>query len=310
MRGKAKHTHAFQFRHRITPACAGKRLCLTCVLAILWDHPRMCGEKWLARFKPFATRGSPPHVRGKGVVHILVPEPLGITPAYAGKRDLFPAGKTAPRDHPRMCGEKLFAFLVFCPNIGSPPHVRGKEGKEYLQETESRITPACAGKSVRTCTLLFSPWDHPRMCGEKLTRKSAINCGSGSPPHVRGKDANKVLWMEKFRITPACAGKSHRRSNLHVQQGDHPRMCGEKSLLPSSPSQRMGSPPHVRGKAVKLAQYFDVTGITPACAGKSPSFRMISNKNGDHPRMCGEKLTMVHPCLRLKGSPPHVRGKD
>ena len=85
MRGKAKHTHAFQFRHRITPACAGKRLCLTCVLAILWDHPRMCGEKWLARFKPFATRGSPPHVRGKGVVHILVPEPLGITPAYAGK---------------------------------------------------------------------------------------------------------------------------------------------------------------------------------------------------------------------------------
>ena len=148
------------------------------------------------------------------------------------------------------------------------------------------------------------------MCGEKLTRKSAINCGSGSPPHVRGKDANKVLWMEKFRITPACAGKSHRRSNLHVQQGDHPRMCGEKSLLPSSPSQRMGSPPHVRGKAVKLAQYFDVTGITPACAGKSPSFRMISNKNGDHPRMCGEKPFRFVDKLGCKGSPPHVRGKD
>ena len=87
-------------------------------------------------------------------------------------------------------------------------------------------------------------------------------------------------------------------------------MCGEKMPTRYCGWRNLGSPPHVRGKAVKLAQYFDVTGITPACAGKSPSFRMISNKNGDHPRMCGEKLTMVHPCLRLKGSPPHVRGKD
>ena len=87
MRGKESIAVGIGDGIGITPAYAGKRLCLTCVLAILWDHPRMCGEKWLARFKPFATRGSPPHVRGKGVVHILVPEPLGITPAYAGKSE-------------------------------------------------------------------------------------------------------------------------------------------------------------------------------------------------------------------------------
>jgi hypothetical protein len=29
--------------------------------------------------------GSPPRVRGKGIVHVFVPEKLGITPAYAGK---------------------------------------------------------------------------------------------------------------------------------------------------------------------------------------------------------------------------------
>ena len=69
----------------------------------------MCGEKWLARFKPFATRGSPPHVRGKGVVHILVPEPLGITPAYAGKSLREMAFTVPVRDHPRVCGEKLDA---------------------------------------------------------------------------------------------------------------------------------------------------------------------------------------------------------
>ena len=293
MRGKESIAVGIGDGIGITPAYAGKSGLQGSSRLLRGDHPRMCGEKGLSTFWSRNHSGSPPRMRGKGICFRLEKRPRGITPACAGKSKCRLVSCGHIWDHPRMCGEKLFAFLVFCPNIGSPPHVRGKEGKEYLQETESRITPACAGKSVRTCTLLFSPWDHPRMCGEKLTRKSAINCGSGSPPHVRGKDANKVLWMEKFRITPACAGKSHRRSNLHVQQGDHPRMCGEKSLLPSSPSQRMGSPPHVRGKAVKLAQYFDVTGITPACAGKSPSFRMISNKNGDHPRMCGEKTKKI-----------------
>ena len=85
VRGKVRRDAGDSGFVGITPACAGK----SWEKVIYWDtdrdHPRMCGEKWLARFKPFATRGSPPHVRGKGVVHILVPEPLGITPAYAGK---------------------------------------------------------------------------------------------------------------------------------------------------------------------------------------------------------------------------------
>ena len=192
-----------------------------------------------------------------------------------------------------MCGEKGLSTFWSRNHSGSPPRMRGKGICFRLEKRPRGITPACAGKSKCRLVSCGHIWDHPRMCGEKLFAFLVFCPNIGSPPHVRGKDANKVLWMEKFRITPACAGKSHRRSNLHVQQGDHPRMCGDKSLLPSSPSQRMGSPPHVRGKAVKLAQYFDVTGITPACAGKSPSFRMISNKNGDHPRMCGEKTKKI-----------------
>ncbi len=188
MRGKAKHTHAFQFRHRITPACAGKRLCLTCVLAILWDHPRMCGEKWLARFKPFATRGSPPHVRGKGVVHILVPEPLGITPAYAGKRMHQWCRKIANWDHPRMCGEKPLGLAPAGWPSGSPPHVRGKVDEEHIAEGRIRITPAYAGKSWSNALPCSRREDHPRMCGEKLSCLLLQWCFLGSPPHVRGKD--------------------------------------------------------------------------------------------------------------------------
>ena len=147
MRGKAKHTHAFQFRHRITPACAGKRLCLTCVLAILWDHPRMCGEKGLSTFWSRNHSGSPPRMRGKVRAQCVQRDCVGITPAYAGKRDLFPAGKTAPRDHPRMCGEKPAAGICLLCQKGSPPHVRGKVNAALFLVVIFGITPACAGKS-------------------------------------------------------------------------------------------------------------------------------------------------------------------
>ena len=70
------------------------------------------------------------------------------------------------------------------------------------------------------------------MCGEK----SGINC-------------HKVL---SIRITPACAGKS---SLLPIASGfvwDHPRMCGEKDHTYQQGLERMGSPPHVRGKAASI----------------------------------------------------------
>ena len=49
------------------------------------------------------------------------------------------------------------------------------------------ITPAYAGKSTvrrqRTCV----PWDHPRVCGEKILVDGGIRTGVGSPPRMRGK---------------------------------------------------------------------------------------------------------------------------
>ena len=74
--------------------------------SVLRDHPRMCGEK-PKDIEPFmAPKGLPPHVRGKGVVHVFVPEKLGITPAYAGKSSGSGQQRAGSRDHPRTCGEK------------------------------------------------------------------------------------------------------------------------------------------------------------------------------------------------------------
>ena len=45
-------------------------------------------------------------MRGKGVVDVVVSEPLGITPACAGKSLWSPLLLILAEDHPRVCGEK------------------------------------------------------------------------------------------------------------------------------------------------------------------------------------------------------------
>ena len=70
----------------------------------------------------------------------------GITPAYAGKREMPPTGAARTRDHPRVCGEKVVCLIPMCHCMGSPPRVRGKGYTGSAARPAGRITPACAGK--------------------------------------------------------------------------------------------------------------------------------------------------------------------
>ena len=49
--------------------------------------------------------------------------------------------------------------------------------------------------------------------------------------------------------------------------------------------------------------------ITPAYAGKSLSLFETVQRVTDHPRLCGEKVTVVVPLIPYSGSPPPMRGK-
>ena len=85
-------------------------------------------------------------MRGKGPFIFSVKQMLGITPAYAGKRNISLPAKMIWWDHPRLCGEK--ASRNDFPNIvkGSPPPMRGKVRLLYHRGEFFRITPAYAGK--------------------------------------------------------------------------------------------------------------------------------------------------------------------
>ena len=147
--------------------------------------------------------------------------------------------------------------------------MRGKGGFRPDTPRFSGITPAYAGKSLRTGQRLIIFRDHPRLCGEKRIFASKSKRDGGSPPPMRGKGeaflAVGVLW----RITPAYAGKSRSADRWSSVCEDHPRLCGEKLHKRHFFHTCKGSPPPMRGKVLHSFVHHLSTRITPAYAGKS-----------------------------------------
>ena len=193
------------------------------------DHPRMCGEKGLSTFWSRNHSGSPPRMRGKVRAQCVQRDCVGITPAYAGKRPCLTCPDWLSRDHPRVCGEKRWFSSTAILYQGSPPRMRGKAASGFLSALVCRITPAYAGKRYRNARSGQYQRDHPRVCGEKSYQDSQHGCQSGSPPRMRGKDANGLNMLSNLGITPAYAGKRPSRLRRDHERRDHPRVCGEKT---------------------------------------------------------------------------------
>ena len=192
--------------------------------------------------------GSPPQVRGKPCPAMYPPLLRRITPAGAGKTCITAATVGRHWDHPRRCGENRLCRFLCVRNTGSPPQVRGKRFGFSFPFAAPRITPAGAGKTSLELSYLRTLWDHPRRCGENLTVCRTITFRPGSPPQVRGKLEDKMRVYIESRITPAGAGKTKPQNRNLTAYRDHPRRCGENTLLHAETSLSRGSPPQVRGK--------------------------------------------------------------
>ena len=171
--------------------------------------------------------------------------------------------------------------------------MRGKAVQKMWATDHQRITPAYAGKSTKnTCCCCVSE-DHPRLCGEKYFFPVGFLIKSGSPPPMRGKADSSAQAEESSRITPAYAGKSRTVCGIRSKLEDHPRLCGEKLDAVTVLISTLGSPPPMRGKAVSGQSPPTRYRITPAYAGKRQNMNTLKNAQGDHPRLCGEKLGCV-----------------
>ena len=201
---------------------------------------------------------SPPRVRGKvffftgaSFCAIFFLEP-------SGNLLLEPSGSSwVPPDG------SIFVFA-----IGSPPRVRGKGVQSCNERVAVGITPAYAGKSWGRARTSSRRRDHPRVCGEKSLTFPKSLLMKGSPPRMRGKDAEPDAERhpdgitpayagkrpqqqgkhEQCRITPAYAGKRHHSDRSEQYHRDHPRVCGEKLWQTVIAMISPGSPPRMRGK--------------------------------------------------------------
>ena len=174
--------------------------------------------------------GSPPRMRGKVIAEAGHHQIGGITPAYAGK--------------------SISSVQTENTQEGSPPRMRGKELRVETCFSHDGITPAYAGKRQERLSSRTSHRDHPRVCGEKNACWGVPQTPLGSPPRMRGKGLLQVFIPEPLRITPACAGKRGRPHSGPGTTRDHPRVCGEKSMMSRVVFCTVGSPPRVRGKGV------------------------------------------------------------
>ena len=172
-------------------------------------------------------------------------------------------------DHPRVRGEKKSARLAVAAALGSPPRARGEDAASVLDVGLIR--------------------DHPRVRGEKKISDQLAALIKGSPPRARGEAGLCAVQLDTQGITPACAGRSGAESALLLVDGDHPRVRGEKCMRLMVSIMVIGSPPRARGEVHLIPISRALSGITPACAGKSCHIRSNRLSRKDHPRVRGEK---------------------
>ena len=255
VRGKLPKPARLRNLFRITPAGAGKTYNFVVWSIQLWDHPRRCGEN-LERVSCFyCIKGSPPQVRGKLAESMFTFEPIGITPAGAGKTSQQVPVRLNSSDHPRRCGEN-----------------------DYFRQEDAmqgRITPAGAGKTRISLSQFSTARDHPRRCGENFIKPFLRFQEAGSPPQVRGKLSAPADTAPRDGITPAGAGKTIPLCPPLHKGKDHPRRCGENSSSVNGVLSFSGSPPQVRGKPMQNTLRNAAIRITPAGAGKT-SYPSIS----------------------------------
>ena len=151
--------------------------------------------------------------------------------------------------------------------------------------------------------------DHPRVCGNNAFSKSFQGTLLGSPPRVREKQVYWVVGSFFRGITPACAGKTKTSLHQPCAEWDHPLVCGKNLTIVHKLYALPGSPPRVREKPKLHEDGLVITGITPACAGKTYACNDGQIRLWDHPRVCGKNSILVPDTVIFLGSPPRVREK-
>ena len=125
---------------------------------------------------------------------------------------------------------------------------------------------------------------------------------------MRGHEGYIFNQSSDRRITPAGAGTCLDFGVPRDKRGDHPRGCGDMHIVQRLLEHGVGSPPRVRGHDHTFLLMFSAYRITPAGAGTWRRHGRAVRRAQDHPRGCGDMVSVANHALSPSGSPPRVRG--
>ncbi len=172
--------------------------------------------------------------------------------------------------HPRACGERDSSCSCVSYVTGSSPRVRGTHGDDVRSCLCVRFIPARAGNAaIRPCSATCRSV-HPRACGERQSAVQSQAVKRGSSPRVRGTPHSRRQKTARWRFIPARAGNAVTSAHPPTTMPVHPRACGERSLVSSSPSSPIGSSPRVRGTRCRARGDGWGDRFIPARAGNAP----------------------------------------
>ena len=211
-----------------------------------------------------------------------------IIPAYAGSTSATHSGYGQCRDHPRVCGEHAIVKSGSFVTSGSSPRMRGARVRRPVRGSRTRIIPAYAGSTNAERAWFSVSADHPRVCGEHVSRFLDSSSSSGSSPRMRGAHGLVGFLLCLLGIIPAYAGSTVMDWMTPVCSRDHPRVCGEHGDIHGQDSWLAGSSPRMRGALPPLARCRALTRIIPAYAGSTTTQTRRVGASADHPRVCGE----------------------
>ena len=217
------------------------------------------------------------------------PAVAGSPPRARGRPSRSPRSGPAVRAHPRVRGDVALQLTAYGNAEGSPPRARGRRVRWAQASATLGLTPACAGTSG-------------------LTRRPGLS--SRAHPRVRGDvHLYRGVALRRIGLTPACAGTSKCRPCPQSLVGAHPRVRGDVTARHWSVLLGAGSPPRARGRRSRVARALRCLGLTPACAGTSPSPTPSGRPERAHPRVRGDVRSSGSGRCTERGSPPRARGR-
>ena len=216
------------------PACAGEPVSWMTPLNDRRVYPRVCGGTGILDDPVERSSGLSPRVRGNLEDECDYCGSTGSIPACAGEPT--PLSTTSPYNgvYPRVCGGTRHIDGIHLHHENLSPRVRGNPVSVLCTSPTTGSIPACAGEPriLRAAALRLRVY--PRVCGGTRPFSSAIVCGDGLSPRVRGNLSAALQMVVCRGSIPACAGEPRERDGRQPLWGVYPRVCGGTRLVPQA----------------------------------------------------------------------------